>query len=189
MKNKLLQILNKINLENRLLLAVLLLVIITVIFPEAIASIKQWSDGVGILDTYLFYTPEEAYTNMTSYGVEGRDSYVFLLVTVDMFFPILYSLFLASLLFSLLKNFNFIYKKQIILLPFVVAIFDSLENAGLVFLLTRYPVEFPLFTRIVSLFTMLKWFLLGVVLVALIVRLIYSVLQFSHTIKIDKAKN
>ena len=47
--------------------------------------------------------------------------------------------------------------RNLSLVPFATAVFDLLENAGIVAMLALYPQQVPVLARAASLFTTLKW--------------------------------
>ena len=71
MQKRLLHLIKEItSLQNLFLLGTLLLLMFFVILPEAKDGIRQWSGGLEMLNKDWFFTPNEMYLRMESYGVE-----------------------------------------------------------------------------------------------------------------------
>jgi len=132
------------------------------------------NNSVRPLDLMFFYTPERAFEMIEKYGETGRSIYFKIELTADIIYPMIYTLFfglLISWLFqrafkpdSPMQKWN--------LMPVGAWLFDLLENAGIVSMLTMYPSEPEILAWITMLFGALRWgFLLvtiGLVLVGLV---------------------
>ena len=149
-------------LASRRLMAVLLvvfLVLFLVVFPMVSAQLAIFSGGLHMLDMETGYSPEQAYQMIAAYGEQGRALYITSSLTADILYPLDYSLLFALLIVTtfleafpggrMLRNLS--------LVPFATAVFDLLENAGIVAMLALYPQQVPVLARAASLFTTLKW--------------------------------
>lgn len=143
--------------ETYFLMAVLLIIMILGVLPAAVEGVEHWSSGVGILDAEWFYSPSELKSRMALYGKEGREAYLFMLLSADLFFPILYSVFFVMILFPLLSLLPSFIKKKMLLFPLVPGFFDLLENTGLALSLWLYPRHFSALAWLASACTFLKW--------------------------------
>lgn len=92
------------------------------------------------LDAQMFYTPDQAYETVGSYGDASR-FWIIIYLTWDVVNPILY-----TLAFSLLISWFFqrSFKpdskwQRLNLLPFGAGFFDLLENISIVTMLSAYP--------------------------------------------------
>ncbi len=90
-----------------------------------------------ILDFELVKSGKIANEILLSYGAEGRTFYHYIQL-VDMFYPIAYSLFLASLICYMLKEAALRYK-YLCFIPLAGALFDYAENLGIFLMLRIFP--------------------------------------------------
>ncbi len=121
-----------------LLLVVLLAALATLTLPAA----KRASGGLA-LDSEFFYTPEEAFSTLSSYSEAGRAWIVTYYLTGDILTPILYAL-IFSLLVSWLLRRGFRSEAGVMrfnVIPVGAALFDVLENVCFVSLLTALPSQ------------------------------------------------
>ncbi len=177
------------SLENILLFGGLLLIMVFVILPEAEKGMEQWSGGIGILKNGWFLTPGEMYAEMGSYGQKGRETYIFILLTADLFYIFSYTFFFLFLMTFIAKPFDFPHKSKLVLFPFFIGIFGLLENGFFVFLLNQFPAEYPLLTRVAALFALVKWIALSLVVLLVCFGLGYFGKQFFELLKIKKNKD
>lgn len=164
--------------KNVLLSLVAFLVFNTLILPTAEQQIKAHSGGVGVLDLQLGYTPDKAYNMVAAYGEQGRQLYAAVEAVADTFYPIIYTLFFCLLI-------SFIYQKTtqvgtklrlINLVPLLSMGFDYLENSCILTLLLTFPSRYNAVAQVGSVFTLLKWgslvLVLGTVLLGLVLLLL-----------------
>ena len=124
----------------------------------------------GLLDTQFSYNIETVKKYFTSYGEIGRADYTKFQV-LDMLFPIVYSLLLASLLFRLFAK----SKYNPYLFAIFAAIFDYIENIFLFVINNTFPDFNPNLVYISSFSTSLKW---SFILISLIIVLVGGVNLF-----------
>jgi hypothetical protein len=168
----------KANGKNVLLALAAFLVFNALILPTAEQHIKAYSGGVGVLDLQLGYTPDKAYDMVAAYGEQGRQLYAMVEIIADTFYPLIYTLFFCLLI-------SFIYQKTtqvgtklrlINLVPLLSMGFDYLENSCILTLLLTFPNRYNVVAQIGSVFTLLKWgslvLVLGVVLLGLMLLLL-----------------
>ncbi len=110
------------------------------------------------LDLQFSYSPETAYIIVDAYGAEALQKYRWVELTVDIIYPIVYSLLFAAIIFKLFGPI------KVVLFPFLIAGVDFLENLGIVSMLGKYPEPFGLLARFTSFMSSLKWSLLMVFL-------------------------
>jgi len=114
------------------------------------------------LDLQLTYSPEKAYELLSAYNESERFRYILVETTLDLVYPIVYTLLFSFVLFMLHRNL------QIAKFPFLITILDFIENGGIVTLLVNYPNELHGVARFTSVFTTLKWTTLGLTLVLIL---------------------
>ncbi len=144
-----------------------LLLFAMVLVPSAQARVEVFSGGTGFIDMRFSYTPDQVSAMIKSYGDAGRAVYLTFTSTADMLYPVVYSVFFSLILTLLLqRGFKADSRLQLLnLLPFGAMIFDWLENANLLLLLSRYPEELPGVALFSSYCTSIKW---GIGIVALV---------------------
>lgn len=129
------------------------------------------------LDLMFFYTPAEAFAMIEKYGPDGRDIYFKIELTADILYPIVYTLFYAFLLSWLFqrgfKPESRMQKYNV--MPVGAFLFDLLENAGIVTMLSMYPAQPAAMAWLTMLFGSLKWLFafasIGLVLYGLVMAL------------------
>ena len=121
------------------------------LFPAAAAGSEHMP-----LDLMFAYSPEQAYAQLASFGPEGRANYARSTVSVDLAYPVIYTLMLAVWLCLLLRGRNR-YCSYISMLPFGAFVFDLIENAGILLMLGAYPTEIHALALVASIATTLKW--------------------------------
>jgi hypothetical protein len=134
-------------------------------FSMSVRRIKIISNGEGILDMKFYYTAEEAYYIIDSQQQSGRKAYKNFLLFFDTCFPLLYAVAFSALLAKVfLKTFpETMWMHYLIIVPFIVAIFDYLENFSIIAILVKYPKRIWI-ANIAGYFTACKWLfaLLGI---------------------------
>lgn|GEM_PF-523788 len=142
---------------------VLLLVILTnfvyaLMIAITIPLVMKSSNGLELLDMMpAGYSPVYVKTLLEILGEEGRHSYLFIQIPVDMLYPLLfgvsYSLLLAYFLIKLGWPKSYF---VICLLPLAAGLFDYFENIAVVNMLMRYPSEVTSVAEVASVLTIIK---------------------------------
>ncbi len=126
------------------------------LFPFSVEKISALSGGMGIPDARMYYSFPQLQNMFWHYGEEGREMYLHL-QWVDMIYPPVYSTLLASLLYLVYKKTRL---ENMILVPFVAALFDYAENVLLRISILSFPNMQEGIVRIAGPVTFLKWLLL-----------------------------
>lgn len=155
---------------NLFFLGITFLLYVTWVLPWAEAELKLFSRGTGLLDLLFIYTPDQVYTTLKDYGVQGRQFYIMVELTADVVYPLLYALLLSGLII-------FIYNRiplrratirRLFLLPLLAMLADFAENTCLVSMLMNYPYRQDGLAMAAAAFTSLKWlFFLASILITL----------------------
>jgi hypothetical protein len=155
--------------RNVLLLVALQLIMNAALLPLSAARLSILSGGVGPLDSRFGYTAAQAYAALNAYGPAGREFDLRSEVTLNLVYPIIYSLFfsLATLYFLQRAAPARAALARLALLPFAALVADYLENAGLALLLVTFPAQLPAVAAATGLLTTAKWILQGASLVLL----------------------
>lgn len=138
---------------------ILLALAVEIFFFSTLAPRMQALIPAGPLDLKFFYTPEEAYSLVESYGEAGRAAYRIFDLTADVVHPIAYTLFFGLLLSVLLQRAfpsNSAFQKFNVA-PAISWIFDMLENIGVVTMLSIFPSGPALVAWLTAISTSIKW--------------------------------
>jgi len=131
------------------------------------------------------YSPQALFDMLDKYSDEDRRAHV-RFIYLDLVYPVIYSVTVAIVLASLLSALlpaSQSWLRYLALLPFLIAIFDCLENLSLLWIVQRYSASYRPFglARFSSAMTTTKLFLMcvtaaliSVALVALVVRMLRS---------------
>jgi hypothetical protein len=132
------------------------------------------ASGGRALDAMLFYAPDEAFSILASYGDAGRVWIRTYYLTVDIVNPILYSLLFGLLLSWLFqRGFKPASRMQTLnVLPVGAAVFDLLENACIVGMLSVYPAQPRIVAWLATGCTMIKGCFLCLSLLLVLVGLV-----------------
>jgi hypothetical protein len=119
--------------------------------------------GIEPIDLQFFYTPDWAYGMMERYGAYNRLFYRNVELTVDIIYPIVYTLFFGLLISWLFQRgvspeSNI---RRLNVMPVGAWFFDLLENLGIVTMLTFYPFRLEAVAWLTIAFTMIKWLFAG----------------------------
>jgi hypothetical protein len=118
-------------------------------FPLSVPYMKGLASGMPLLDMRPGYTPGDVYELFDVLGQAGRNAYLRLFWTIDLFLPALFGLSLASAI----RLGSFYAWRS---LPLLGTACDYAENITITLLLRRYPMHEPAFARLASVFTIMK---------------------------------
>lgn len=151
-----------------------------VVFAAVTLPLLRDAPGGGIvsLDAQFFYTPEEAFSTVASYGDAGR-FWIRIYLTWDIVNPVLYTL-VFSLLISWLFQRSFepgSNLQKLNVLPVGAGLFDLLENICIVTLLTVYPAQPAIVAWLSTVCTMAKMSFLGLSTLLILVGLVKAAMN------------
>ncbi len=111
------------------------------------------------LDVMFFYTPAKAFAMIEKYTTAGRSFYTKVELSVDILYPIVYTLFLGLLLSWLFQRAfpSNSPRQKWNVTPVGAWLFDLLENIAIVSLLAIYPSKPTFIAWLAMLFGTLKW--------------------------------
>ena len=141
----------------------LLLLTLYVSFPaywlkNAEATINRLAGkNIGPVDLTIGFSPARTLSMIADYGPAARAYYTRAELTTDLIYAVVYALFFAVVLTLLFRD--RIYKpfKWVTLLPFLCLLFDYLENATIVALLSSYPGQSYALAVLCEIFKLVKW--------------------------------
>lgn len=159
-------------------LSFLLLIILVFNFfllPKLI-PVNSNSSTVMPLDLQFAYTPKMAYESMSSYSDVIKKKYIIGAMTVDIVYPIFYTLFLSFSIFLIYrhKKDNNALAIQFALVPYIILVSDLLENTGIVTMLAKYPQELISIAWGTSYFSTLKWVTVAFSLLLIVIGLLIN---------------
>lgn len=142
---------------------VIVLFVCYLLFPTYILSNaeKELTAMAGlnpVLDLKFFYSSDDVSQSLQALGETGRAEYSFIEKVIDPIYMLAYSLFFSFLIaFSIKKikpqrNFNFM-----IVLPFIVAFCDLIENIFLITIINNFPSVNNFVVAVSSIVTSIKW--------------------------------
>lgn len=135
--------------------------------------------GTGLeqpLDLMFFSSPEKTFAMIERYGEFGRPFYRNVELTVDIIYPIIYTLafgLLISWLFQRgFKSDSNMQKLNVF--PVGAWFFDLLENLGIVTMLSMWPSQPSVLAWLTTIITMIKWVFAGGSMVLIVVGLVMA---------------
>ncbi len=150
---------------------------IGLIMPGLQKRMQAANPTAGPLDLMFFYTPDKAYSMIASYGDQGRAAYRTGELTLDIIYPIVYTLFFSLLITWLFRR-GLDPKsrlQRLNVVPFGALAFDLLENACIVAMLSLYPSTPAGLAWTAAVFTMTKWLYAGAGMVLILIGIAVAV--------------
>ena len=124
-----------------------------------IPKVMSFSDGMKLMDMLpTGYDMGYVSTLLSTLGEEGRKTYLFHQIPMDMIYPLLFGISYSLLLAYFLNKLNRLNSSlfYLCLLPLAAGVFDYLENAGIIMMLTSYPNLSASSVTMTNFFTILK---------------------------------
>ena len=150
--------------RNLLFLFLVFLLTTSVIFPLMSSLIDDPAGELEKIDTKLYYSSAELYEILDAYGDQGRRVYALSHLTADVLFPLVYAFFFGLLIAYIFQRAfsKDSWVQRLNLVPFLLLIFDLIENVSVVILLLAYPTQMAGLARLTGLVTSVKWILAGI---------------------------
>ena len=138
--------------------AVFVLFTVTVL-PAQADRAKEYAGGGPTPDTSFFYSASDLYRWAEAFGADGRSDYIQARFTFDLLWPLVYTVFLATLLsWLLVRAVPATSRWRLLnLLPVLALLCDYAENVGASIVIARFPSNTPVLADLTTVFTMLKW--------------------------------
>jgi hypothetical protein len=151
--------------DNTKVLFIVLLFLSIVIMYMAIPIVEdilQADKDMVLLDDYKIFSPEKTASIIRDWGENGRRQQIWLHLTWDLLFPIVYSLFIGFLLSWFAKRaFAADNRMQKINLLSGIGLFDLIENTLIMILVIIYPLESTFIIWLKIIFTIIKYYIFG----------------------------
>lgn len=158
--------------KNILMLVGMTLFFSFVVFPWFAAQRDVGAaQGIRPLDLQYAYPPQQAFDTIDALGENGRRLAAIGELTIDLLYPLVYSLTLATLLTVV---FRAAFQpanplRWLPLLPIAMLLCDYGENLSIVALILTHPAEIVPLAVLASIFSTAKWTLGGLSLIALVI--------------------
>lgn len=142
----------------------ILLLVLSLACQLSFSTLRKLSDSdARPLDRHFHYSAEQAYEIIARHTPDERRAYVLRTLTLDVGYPVAYSLLLAVVLTLLLRR---LLRPEsgwqaLRFLPFVVGVTDLLENTSAVLLVLRFPNRLLTVAGIAGWLTTAKWSLVA----------------------------
>jgi hypothetical protein len=150
--------------RNLVIMVILFFLTTSVIFPLISSLIEDPAGELESIDTKLYYSPAEFYETIAPYGDQGRRVYALSHLTADVLFPLVYAFLFGWLIAYIFPRAFSVdsWVQRLNLAPFLLLIFDLIENISVVILLLVYPTQLQGLARLAGLITSLKWVIAGI---------------------------
>jgi hypothetical protein len=127
-------------------------------FPGSVPDFRRASGGGTLLDMTPEFSEDALYARLTGYGAEGRSSYAFRNVTVDVLLPFALLPFLFLWMRSALDRLSLGRWSLALLLaiPVLYVIFDLVENGLVLTMLAKFPLRMHLLASVLPYVTIIK---------------------------------
>ncbi len=158
----------------------LILFLFVIIFNVLIFPFFAHAKNAEPIDIHFAYSPEKAYELINSYSEATRESYMISEMTLDVLYPVVYTLFMSISLILLFPS-----KEKVAWLPYLVFASDLIENTGIIVLLYNYPKELYNLAIITSVFSTIKWLLALLILMIMIIGLVRKFVLKSQKGQLD----
>lgn len=162
-----------------LLSSVVFMLFILVVLPYMSGLVENAVGLISSPDSSFFYTGSDLYAMASEFGVMGRRTYIFHRFTFDIVWPLVYGMFMYTIIGYSLKKVT-VLRKYIFLLyiPVIAVVLDYFENVFASIVFARFPKETLVVAQMTPIFTMLKWFFVGTGMVFTMIALVIVVLDF-----------
>ena len=142
---------------------ILILIILMLIFEILFGLFLPKGDNARMIDTSFVTDGTAIYEIIDNYDADLRQAYIWGAVTLDLVFPVIYFMLFSFLLFAVWKN------AKLAIIPLLQMIFDYLENASVVTMLSVWPNKLEWLASVTVVFSLIKWALAGVTTLIIII--------------------
>jgi hypothetical protein len=131
------------------------ILMLTITIPQIMAI----TGGIKILDMMpTGYSPKYVNELMLTLGENGRHLYLYHQIPLDMVYPLLFGISNTLIIIYLLKkaqifNNNLIYLG---IIPIIAGVMDYSENTGIIMILTDYPNNPDILSKVTNVFSVIK---------------------------------
>ena len=138
---------------------VVFILFVVFILPKFQQLSDVYAKEAGTPDLSLFYSGESLYSMAEAYGEFGRQSFIEIRWTLDLAFPVIYTLFLLTSSSWFLRKIIPVSSKwrSLNLVPLSAFFFDLSENSATSLVMWRYPQHCGIAQFLATIFTPIKW--------------------------------
>jgi hypothetical protein len=132
---------------------------IATVMPAQSADSASYAGDWGSPDRHLFYTPDELYASITTWGDAGRDDYISFRLGLDILWALAYTGFLVGWISCALR-YAFAetdWRRLLNLWPLITLCSDYAENALGILLVANYSTRLDFFALLATSTSALKW--------------------------------
>jgi len=129
------------------------------VMPSQSADSASYAGNWGAPDRHLFYTPDELYASITTWGEAGRNDYISFRLGLDILWALAYTGFLVGWISCALRYaFNKTdWRRLLNLWPLITLCSDYAENALGILLVANYSNRLDLVVWLAASITAFKW--------------------------------
>lgn len=179
MKINFFNFLNKICSICNIIIGLLIIVVVnTIIFPYYAKSRFPVKIPLSKIPDLQFGVSKDFLTKtFILMQKQGREAYVNSTLYIDNIYALIYAFTYAILLLYLLKkNKKFLKYKFVVFFPFLISLFDLLENIGFISLARNYPNLSNNLIAFASISNKLKWIFAGITFIVLFLIIISNLM-------------
>lgn len=167
-----------------LLLFILTSIVYAIMLTITIPKVMSYAGGMKLLDMLpTGYTTDYVNSLLNALGPEGRNAYLFQQIPIDFIYPCLfgvtYCLIFAFIIKKLGKEDSFLF--NLCFIPVFAAIFDYLENIGIVTMLINYPDNASVVSQLTNVFSISKSALTTIYFIILLFTLLALLTKYIST--------
>ena len=158
----------KADAKHLLICGILFIIFNILIFPYLQNRIDPTGEHP-MLDLLFGYSMQKALFILDAIGEEGRSAYLITTSAADMLYPLVYALLLSFIISWMLKKLMLEdgILTYLVFLPFLIMIFDFLENSAIIMMLVSFPYLSERTVFFGSYAGMAKWVSTGIVLLVI----------------------
>jgi hypothetical protein len=152
---------------------------LTSIMPAQSLESRAYAGDWGGPDRHFFYSPDEFYAQVATWGSGGRQQYIDFRLGPDIGFALAYAAFLITVTGVAVRRAwpDAPRRRFLLLAPLVPMACDLLENALGIGLVSAFPARFDAITWLTAGVTALKWVSLAAAHVAMLYALVAAAMQ------------
>ena len=132
---------------------------IATVMPSQSADSAAYAGDWGAPDGHLFYTPDELYASISTWGEAGRDDYISFRLGLDILWALAYTGFLVSWISCALRYsfYDTDSRRLLNLWPLITLFSDYAENALGILLVTNYNTQLNFIAWLAASTSAIKW--------------------------------
>lgn len=149
--------------KHLIILGMLLLLLVAIVLPAAEKDLESITKSSNFIGWYLLFDPSELIPHISRLSEEARTFYVFYLLTIDLVFPFIYSIFFCLVLVRIRKTALSALPAGRTLLPLLLLCINILENALLIYLIMSISSIRSYLIGLLWSINFLKWLILLII--------------------------